>query len=98
MHEAGARTEESMRSRVLGPVSTEEGLGMSTDCGMGVAGVEDVGQPILRGTWGTEKPQWVSGSNNMDPGFQKEPDLSVERKKTRILNLDKTVEQPVYWE
>lgn len=55
-------------------------------------------KPILQGPWGTEKPQWVSGSNNMDPGFQKEPDLSVERKKTRTLNLDKTVEQPVYWE
>lgn len=40
------------------------------DHGVGVAGVEEVVQPILLGIWGTEKPQLVSGYNKMDPGFQ----------------------------
>lgn len=60
--------------------------------------MEEGGQPILLRTGGTEKAQWVSGYNKTDPVFQKEPDTGAERKKTKNLNLDKMVEQPVYFE
>lgn len=37
-----------------------------------VAGWKEVGQPILLGTWGTEKHQLISGNKKkINPGFQK---------------------------
>lgn len=58
----------------------KKGSGCPQMVELGVAGVGEVEQPILLGTWGTEKPQLISGYNKTDPGFQKEPDLGTERK------------------